>query len=411
MTQSFRNRATLFLRARHVAKAVALLVLLVWAVSLAGPAAAGSAARTAAKPAAPPAWAFDLIGFKGVLYPSFLVAISKIWLDIQHNSDELGNRSGLVSVNVVAPRAGAKAIVEMTTTSPLIRSGRAEVTLPRKGKLYHIFPFLSIADAIVLVKKPVTADVTAKLWLDGVPQGERTTQVTIASANDCVRWFVDDGVLYNTDWMFAAYVNEDDPAVDQILREALATGEVAAFTGYKADDDGVRKQVKAIWQALRQRGIRYSHLPTPSVKPDDVWVQNVRLISEALAGRQANCVEGSCLFASVFFKLGLETTLILFPDHMLVGVALDPAGERQLYLETTMIGDSSFEDAVATGEAEVAAVLEKARQAEARQQDGQGDAPDDAGYALFVSVNAARKAGVVPIPDSNAARQHFFQTR
>ncbi len=134
--------------------------------------------------------------------------------------------------------------------------------------------------------------------------------------------------------------------------------------------------------SARRRGIRYSHLPTPSVEPNGVWVQNVRFISEALGGRQANCVEGSCLLASVFAKIGLETSLVLLPGHMLVGVSLDPAGKRQLYLETTMLEDSTFEEAASVGEKELAAAYE-----------------------------TARKTGVMPIPDSDAARQQFFQTK
>ena len=404
------SRTALRLRPRFAASAVALCGMLVLAASLAVPALAAPPANEAAKPSGTAAWSFDKVGLKGVLYPSLMLNIAKMKLDMQHNDDELGDRNGLFGVKVTAPRAGAKAVVEMRASSPLVNPGKAEATLPRSGKAYHIYPFLTFADPISLVKEPVQMTMTATLWLDGVPQGERSAQVTIASANDCVHSFEDDDEDYDTDWLYAAYVNENHPVVQQILREALATGEVASFSGYQADAAGVRKQVKAVWQALRRRGIRYSSIKTPSVKPKDVGVQHVRFISEALAGRQANCVEGSCLLASVFYKIGLETALVSLPEHMLVGVALDPGGRRQLYLETTMLDDSTFEEALESGEEQVAEAYEKARKAAARKKSGQEDDDEDEAPNI-ISIREMRKAGVLAIPDRDASRQQFFQVK
>ena len=389
---------------------VGLLALFLLTASPTVPALAAPPANEASKPSGSVAWSFDKVGLKGVLYPSLMLNIAKMKLDMQHNDDELGDRNGLFGVEVTAPRAGAKAVVEMRASSPLINPGRAEATLSRKGKVYHIYPFLTFADPILLVKQPVRVTMTATLWLDGVPQGERVAQVTIASANDCVHSFEDDDEYYDTDWLYAAYVNENHPVVQQILREALATGEVASFPGYQTDAGGVRRQVKAVWQALRRRGIRYSSIKTPSVKPKDVGVQHVRLLSEALAGRQANCVEGSCLLASIFYKIGLETALVSLPEHMLVSVALDPGGRRQLYLETTMLDDSSFEEALESGEEQVAEAYEKARKAAARKKAGKEDDDEDE-EPVIISIREMRKAGVLAIPDRDASRQQFFQVK
>lgn len=395
---------------RFVVNVLCLFSALVPAALPAASALAAAPANEVARPSGSAVWSFDKVGLKGVLYPSLMLNIAKMKLDMQHNDDELGDRNGLFGVKVTAPRAGAKAVVEMRASSPLVNPGRAEATLSRNGKAYHIYPFLTFADPITLVKQPVQMTMTATLWLDGVPQGERSAQVTIASANDCVHSFEDDDEYYDTDWLYAAYVNENHPVVQQILREALATGEVASFPGYQTDAAGVRKQVKAVWQALRRRGIRYSSIKTPSVKPKDVGVQHVRFISEALAGRQANCVEGSCLLASVFYKIGLETALVSLPEHMLVSVALDPGGRRQLYLETTMLDDSTFEEALESGEEQVAEAYEKARKAAARKKAGKEDDDEDEAPNI-ISIREMRKAGVLAIPDRDASRQQFFQVK
>jgi len=402
------NCGSLHLAPRVVAATGAALAALALAMLLAAAAMAGQPAPEAAKQAGASAWEFGKVGLNGVLYPSLMLNIAKMKLEMQHDDNELGDPNGLFGISVVAPKPGVKAVVEMVSSSPLVNPGRAEVTLARKGRKYCIYPFLTFADPITLVHQPVTATFTARLWLDGVAMGERPARVVIASVNDCVHSFEDDDDFYDTDWLYAAYVNENHPAVQQILREALATGEVSSFAGYQTDARGVRKQVKAVWQALRRRGIRYSSINRPSAKPEGVGVQHVRLLNEALESRQANCVEGSCLLASVFYKIGLETSLVSLPEHMLVGVSLDPKGRQQLFLETTMLDDSTFEEAAESGDAQVAEALEQARKVAARKKAGKSD-DDDEEVVNFISISEMRKAGVVPIPDSEEARNRFLK--
>jgi len=110
-------------------------------------------------------------------------------------------------------------------------------------------------------------------------------------------------------------------------------------------------------------------------------------------------VEGSCLLASVFYKIGLETSLVSLPEHMLVGVNLDPKGRQQLFLETTMLDDSTFEEAAESGDEQVAEALEQARKAAARKKAGKSTDDDDEEAVNFISISEMRKAGVVPIPD------------
>jgi len=401
-----RCRASRFAAVAGMALLTLALALLPVSFSL-----AGKAAPESARQAGTAAWEFEKVGLNGALYPSLMLNIAKMKLEMQHNDNELGDPNGLFGVSVVAPKAGAKAVVEIVSSSPLVNPGRAEVTLARKGKKYFIYPFLTFTDPLTLVRQPVTATFTARLWLDGVLMGERPARVVIASANDCVHSFTDDDEFYDTDWLYAAYVNENHPAVQRILREALATGEVSSFAGYQTDARGVRKQAKAIWQALRRRGIRYSSINRPSAKPEGVGVQHVRFLGEALDGRQANCVEGSCLLASVFYKIGLETALVSLPEHMLVGVALDPNGRQMLFLETTMLDDATFEEAAESGEEQVAEALEQARKIAARKKAGKSNDDDDDEVVNFISISQMRKTGVVPIPDREEARSRFFQNK
>ncbi|MEL7642011.1 MAG: hypothetical protein AAGU21_20445 [Solidesulfovibrio sp.] len=369
-----------------------------------------SAVPCPAAPSRDDGWALEL-GPDAAFFPSLVVATAGLRLDTGPDPRELGDANGLLGVSVVAPRDGAKAQVEIASASGLVAPSSISVTLPRKGVRYAVYPFIKYdADQMVLIRQPFAETVTGKLRLDDLPQGEKTGRVTVRSINDCVYGYDEDGRFNDTSWLFAAYVNENHPAVEAILKEALATGQVDAIAGYQGDADDVRDEVEAVWTALARRRIRYSSIKTASAESPNIWSQHVRLLGEALAARQANCVEGACLLASVFTKMGLNASLVNLPDHMLVAVDLDEDGDEDLYLETTLLGDSdsSFDDAAEEGEKihkQYKAKLKadpriRWRDKRPRKKGG----PDAVG---LIKIQLAREIGILPIREPGADRARF----
>ena len=60
--------------------------------------------------------------------------------------------------------------------------------------------------------------------------------------------------FHDTGKFFAAYVNEDNPNIDQLLREALNARIVNRFWGYQSNKpEIVDKQVYALWYVLLKR--------------------------------------------------------------------------------------------------------------------------------------------------------------
>lgn len=148
-------------------------------------------------------------------------------------------------------------------------------------------------------------------------------------------------------WMFAAYVNENSPIVDAILKEALATKIADSFAGYQKEPIGVVKELLAIWTALQNRGIHYSNITTTAAESQTVYSQHVRFVEESVGNQQANCVDGSVVFASILRKLGLRTFLVTVPGHMFMGVYLTPNDDARVGLETTMLGSREDQEAQA----------------------------------------------------------------
>lgn len=194
--------------------------------------------------------------------------------------------------------------------------------------------------------QPYPATVTVSVKANGEDLGQRTVRMQIRAVND-VPYAVkqEDGRIISHSDLFAAFVNENSPVVETILREALQWGAVGQFYGYnsgKASPDDVRMQIFAIWNVLQRHNVRYSSITTPSGFSEDVKSQSVRFASEAFQMSQANCVDGSVLFASVLYKIGIHPVLVLKPGHMFVGYFLDGKSRETLndleFLETTMLG-------------------------------------------------------------------------
>ena len=148
-----------------------------------------------------------------------------------------------------------------------------------------------------------------------------------------------DGAVEITE-MFAGYVEEENSAIDGIMNQALKECYLpGGFVGYLSGDEGyLFQQMCAIWYVLQKSKIRYSNATDVPGHAWGVRVQNVRFFDQVMAAAQANCVEGTCLLASIYQRFNLYPFIIVRPDHMFLGIG-NAQGELTYFLETTMIGN------------------------------------------------------------------------
>jgi hypothetical protein len=191
-----------------------------------------------------------------------------------------------------------------------------------------------------------------------------------------------------TTYSFAGYVNENHPLIDGLLKEALNTGHCSAFSGYQNGDEGVYRQVNAIWAALQRRRISYSNIATSTVSGNNAY-QHVRFIDETMTAAQANCIDGSVVLASMLRKIGLNVSIILTPGHAYVAVRKDDDSEFLFGIETTMIGTAGLaqavEHATVRGPVAINKILDKLGATEHPQYQE-------------INLRIAREIGVQPIP-------------
>lgn len=167
------------------------------------------------------------------------------------------------------------------------------------------------------------------------------------------------------------------------------------------------REVFSIWNVLQREGVKYSSITTPSGESRNVFSQHVRFLDEAVQNSQANCVDGSVLFASILYKLGIYPVLVKVPGHMFLGFYTDAQRRQISFLETTMIGTPGLSSPqrkwtfmTADGYLESESYRQFSAALNYGEQEFQKVAPQfksrSAGYVL-IDIQAARRAGISAI--------------
>lgn len=154
-----------------------------------------------------------------------------------------------------------------------------------------------------------------------------------------------------------AWLTSNDPAIETFLTKAKERIEGRSFVG---EQGPTVPQIKALFDELKSRGVSY--VMDPNVAAEQVFVQRTRLPSEVLASTNAQCLEGTLLFATLFEAIGIKPIIVVVPGHAFVGwhtVAKDGTKGEPLFLETTMVGNANFEAAVRVATQRVAAEMKQ----------------------------------------------------
>ncbi|HEV2840505.1 MAG TPA: hypothetical protein VGW39_04190 [Chthoniobacterales bacterium] len=369
------------------------------------------------------------------LFPSLLIATATARpgdVDDEEQAPDpylLGDQYGLVGVSIKTVAANTKVKVTLKEND-LMSASTWSGELPEAAKEYYIAPKVNYKfEKLRKMTQQMPLNVTFALELEGKPAAEKTETLQVRSINDCPFGVSNDEETLDDEntiagsaeigWMFAAYVNENHPMLDKILQEALATKTVNAFLGYQKNDPAeVARQVFAIWSALHKRGIQYSSTTTTPGGSDEVYSQYVRFLDQSLTNTQANCVDGSVLFASILRKISIKPFLVTVPGHMYVGFYLTPDEKDFVGLETTVIGAANAKDDEKEGDPAVLTALrgkldEKAREEKAwktyaraiqiatddLEKNKANFEGDNANYQM-IDLDEARTEGIMPIPYS-----------
>jgi len=299
------------------------------------------------------------------LFPSAIVATATVdWNGDEENAEDkkteddpklkkqevpiYGDENGWLAVEMTGVPKGAAVVVEISVDG-FMRPSKWKGTVSKVNRNGEALIFPKAAwdyAALLKVRQQRPVNVTFNVTVDGEELPEQTETCIMKSLNDCPFYVLldEDGEEFDDfSWLFAAYVNENHPLVDSILKEALQSGLVTGFTGYQSEDPKeVMVQVFAIWNVLQRRGIKYSDVST-TTPSKFVVSQTVRFMDDSVAATQANCVDGSVLMASILRKIGINAYLVMVPGHCFLAFDTGEGEDDGIVgLETTMLGNNSL---------------------------------------------------------------------
>jgi hypothetical protein len=220
---------------------------------------------------------------------------------------------------------------------------------------------------------------------DEKPVLDETAETTLYARRD-FPWAISGFTEAEVYQLLAAMVTPTDPAVEELIRKAADyTKSGIIWGGYgdhvNDDDGGVWDRLQALWQAENTYNLTYVSTTVTFVPGN---VQRIRFPAEVLEERSGNCIELAMLYAAAAEALHLEAAIVLVPGHAYVGIREDQQNANYYFIETTMIGRASFDEAVSRAKAEFEEALPHI----------------DAGETSYgwVKIWDARADGISPLP-------------
>jgi hypothetical protein len=330
--------------------------------------------------AAAPSWSVEITP-EGELFP--VLDLSQM---PPKSSAAPGGGNGLVLVRV-AP--GRHVRVEVDTPGLL---APAVVEADPGGKTVDLRPRLAWDRGYLeSLRSPSRQTLRVTFERSGRPAQTRDVPVRVHPLDDALYFVREGSDRVDLGWVFAAYVDPEDPAVDDVLDLARSLDPDFEMPAESAGDR-VRKAA-SIWAALVAHGLRYAAGDPALSRGPAIYSQRVRRPGDVWRERRANCLDGSVLIASVLERIGIPAFIVLVPGHAFVGYRTSARGLE--FLETTLLGNEarSARSRVAPGSFEAAREAGRARWRRVEARFGRHHGPD---YAL-IDIGAARSYGIIPL--------------
>ncbi|TAG09122.1 MAG: hypothetical protein EAZ42_07940 [Verrucomicrobia bacterium] len=226
---------------------------------------------------------------KNNIFPSLIIGTARVdpsnELFPMWEGDHHGDSLGQVGAMIEGVKKGDKFKL-VIAANDLMKESKYEGVVEEtpEGNIL-VYPKISyFYDKLSGISQVVPMEISMELFVNGQSKGEKTETVTLRSVNDCLFGVLEEaeegaeGENSDYSWLFAAYVNENHPWVDLLLKEALQTGIVSAFDGYQSEStENVLMQIFAIWNVMQMRGIKYSDITTTAADSDGICSQHVRI--------------------------------------------------------------------------------------------------------------------------------------
>lgn len=166
---------------------------------------------------------------------------------------------------------------------------------------------------------------------------EGTKRITLLSRNDAILSFPP---------LLGVFITPNDKRIDELNSYAAEKLNGRTMAGYQGDSAAVSQEIQAIYDTIAEMGLHYRSATLTFFDAKDLIPQRTYFPAESLEATGANCLDGTLLFASALENIGIESALTFIKGHVFIGARLQPTSNEWMFIETTMVGHSSFADAV-----------------------------------------------------------------
>lgn len=275
------------------------------------------------------------------LFPSLLLINQNLGESEEKDELVIGDENGVIGAFVKVNQKGLKVKLQISCQDNFMLFEKSETSgvINDISNEYEFVPTLLLNEDVLLsIKQPKTTYLKFELFINNELVDTKIEKVRVRTINDCLFGISVEGDYADYKENYAAYVNEEHPYIQKVLKAGLKLNVINQFDGYQSGEREVYNQVYAIWRVLQENGVRYSSITNTATKTEGIYSQHVRFLDESINYSQANCVDGTVLFASILRKIGIDPFLVLIPGHCFLGFYTDEKHGKYSCLETTMLG-------------------------------------------------------------------------
>lgn len=289
--------------------------------------------------------------FENKIFPSFVISFAEAGAELKSKNADISN---LMGFKINSETNGKVVYYEIEPVEKDLIEGKSQGKLVLKQGTHEYFVDIPWKyQALRRLKQSTPLRIHFRVRQENASQFETQTETfDVRNIFDCLLR------VGGTDFyeLIAAYVQEQNPLIEDILKEGKDKKYISAWVGTQGSPT-VDEQVEAVWRVLQDRGITYGEASIAK-NEKGIFFQQIRTFSQSISKEQANCVDGTLVFCSILKRIGVSTFAVVVDDtrpdktgyqgHCMLGY-YDENGDPKIVETTVLGGGTSFKDALSIG--------------------------------------------------------------
>lgn len=286
--------------------------------------------------------------FDNQIFPSYSWAVSYLGDEKINSANNLyGDQYGQLGILMQGIKRGQTIKVVIAANEIAEQSELEFEIIQSSDELFYAYPQIQYKwNILEKWKQPKPVNFKVQVYVNNKLERTELKRIIVRSINDCPFFYaMENGVVLDLNYVYLSYVNENHPLITEtIIPEILQDGNIKHITGYQAvqgeDYSSVYNQVYAVWHYFNKNKFYYCDIKSNFKEGSlpHISAQYVRSFSDVYKTKQANCVDGTILFASILTRMGISSYLVTTPNHCFLAFSLDGSDDKLAFLETTLLG-------------------------------------------------------------------------